>query len=82
MDNSTIFTKTAKGVNEAVGKTKSLSRDLRKVLKEIDGTASVGALQTKLGNFEEEKLFKLLEELAQGDYVREFQQQASGDSVF
>ncbi len=74
MDNSTIFTKTAKGVSEAVGKTKFLSRDLRKVLKEIDGTATVGALQTKLGSMAEDKLFKLLDELVTGDYVREFLQ--------
>ena len=72
MDNNTIFTKTAKGLGEAVGKTKALPRDLRNVLKEIDGKASVDELQDKLDNMSEAKLEDALAKLAGGDYIREF----------
>ena len=42
MDRTTVFTKTAKGLMEAAGKTSVLSRDMRTLLKEIDGKATVG----------------------------------------
>jgi hypothetical protein len=82
MENSTIFTKTAKGVGEAVGRTKSLSRDFRKVLKEIDGSASIDELHSKLGGFSETKLHEILTKLASDDYIREFVQPLSGDTMF
>lgn len=71
MDSKTIFTKTAKGLGETVGKTKALSRGLRKVLKEVDGQAPFFVLQDSLG-MAEEKLQEALEELLKGDYIREF----------
>ena len=72
MDNKTIFTKTAKGLGEAVGKTKALSRDFRNILKEIDGKASVEELQGKLSNVSEAKFQDALTALVNGDYIREF----------
>ncbi|CAN5501966.1 hypothetical protein BH11PSE11_BH11PSE11_13790 [soil metagenome] len=72
MDSSTIFTKTAKGLKEAVGKTTVLSSDYRKILKEIDGTTSFGQLPGKLGNLPESKLRAALEKMLDGDYIREF----------
>ena len=47
MDLKTIFTKTAKGVTQVNQKTQSLSRDLMKVLKVIDGKSNVETLATK-----------------------------------
>ena len=75
MDNKTIFTKTTKGLGEALGKTKALSRDFRNILKEIDGKASVEQLQSKLDYMAEAKLQDALAILAGGDYIREFASQ-------
>lgn len=72
MDNRTIFTKTAKGLGESIGKTKALSRDARKVIIEVNGVASFEDLYTKLGNFSEEKLTDMLAKLKADDYIREF----------
>ena len=72
MENKTIFTKTAKGVSEAVGKTPVLSRDLRTVLKEVDGKASLDELIGKIGSLSEAKLHAALNKLNAEDYIREF----------
>ncbi|HYD82084.1 MAG TPA: AsmA-like C-terminal region-containing protein [Paucimonas sp.] len=71
MDTKTIFTKTAKGLGEAVGKTKTLSRDLRNLLKEIDGKSSVEELAGKLG-LPGAKLQESLAKLSEEDYIRAF----------
>ena len=47
MDLKTVFTKTAKGVTQVNQKTQSLSRDLMKVLKVIDGKSTVEELADK-----------------------------------
>src|SRR5213075_882273 len=47
MDLKTIFTKTAKGVTQVNQKTQSLSRELMKVLKAIDGKSNVTTLSEK-----------------------------------
>ncbi len=72
MDNKTIFTKTAKGVGEAVGKTRALSRDLRSVLKEVDGKASLQELFENISGLSEAKIRDALNKLSSGDYIREF----------
>ncbi len=71
MDNNTIFTKTAKGLGETLGKTKNLSRDNRKILKEIDGKAALADVQDKLG-MDPTKLQIALTKLLADDYIREF----------
>ena len=76
MDRKTVFTKTAKGLMEATGKTSALSRDMRALLKEIDGKATVGDVQSKLGKVPEAKLQEALKVLAKSDYIREFTQAA------
>ena len=76
MDRNTVFTKTAKGLMEATGKTSALSRDLRAILKEIDGKATVGEVQTNYGKLPEAKLQEALGILARGDFIREFAQAA------
>ncbi len=48
MDVKTVFTKTAKGVTQVNQKTQSLSRQLTKVLKAIDGKSSVAILADKV----------------------------------
>lgn len=48
MNRKTVFTKTAKGLMEAAGKTTLVGRELRDVLTHIDGKATVGDLENKL----------------------------------
>jgi len=87
MDNYTIFTKTAKGLGETLGKTKNLSREQRKILKEIDGKASLGDLQVQIG-MDEAKLQAAIGKLLAEDYIREFGSSAppgaggTGETVF
>jgi hypothetical protein len=69
MDRKAIFTKTAKGLMEATGKTSILSRDLRNLLKEIDGKVNVGDLQEKLGKIPDAKLQEALVKLTKEDFV-------------
>ncbi|MFA5913225.1 MAG: hypothetical protein WC830_06665 [Burkholderiales bacterium] len=76
MDRQTVFTKTAKGLMEATGKTSALSRDVRAVLKEIDGRATVGEVQAKLDKVPEAKLQEALQALVKSDFIREFSQAA------
>ena len=47
MNRRSILTKTGKGLMEVTGKTSALSRDLRNILKEIDGKVSVSELLEK-----------------------------------
>ena len=47
MDRSTVFTKTAKGITQVNQKSASLSKDLMKVLKLIDGKSNFGQLLEK-----------------------------------
>lgn len=71
MDNYTIFTKTAKGLGEALGKTKNLSREARKILKEIDGKTPFYDLRERL-DMDEDKLQAALAKMLGDDYIREF----------
>src|SRR5487761_2197269 len=74
MDRTTVFTKTAKGLMEATGKTSILSRDMRALLKEVDGKATVAEVQAKLSKVPEAKLQAALQALANNDFIREFKQ--------
>jgi hypothetical protein len=76
MDRDTVYTKTAKGLMEATGKTSVLPRDMRAVLKEIDGKATVGEVQDRLRKMPESKLQQTLTVLIRDDFVREFTQKA------
>ena len=71
MDRSTVLTKTAKGLMETSGKTSLLSRDLRDVLKEVDGRGTVGELQKRLDR-PEPKLLEALGQLVREGFIREF----------
>ena len=72
MDRRTVLTKTAKGLMEVTGKTSLLPRDLRNVLSQVDGKATVGDLHQKLDKFTETKLLDTLGKLAKDGFVREF----------
>jgi hypothetical protein len=72
MDRRTVLTKTAKGLMEVTGKTSLLPRDMRNVLSQVDGKATVGDLHVKLDKFTETKLFDALGKLVREGFVREF----------
>jgi len=72
MDRRTVLTKTAKGLMEVTGKTSLLPRDLRNVLSQVDGKATVGDLHQKLDKFTEPKLLEALGRLTKEGFVREF----------
>src|SRR5262252_7401677 len=77
MNRQSTLTKTAKGLMEATGKTSDLSRDLRNLLKEIDGKVTVGQLQMRQELFTEAKFMDALKSLELEGYVREQAPQAS-----
>ena len=72
MNRRSILTKTGKGLMEATGKTSNLSRDLRNILKEIDGKVSVSELLEKFERITEPKLLEALTSMEREGYVREF----------
>jgi hypothetical protein len=80
MDSKTIFTKTAKGLGEVSGKTKALSRDLRNILKEIDGKSPLAELVDKVGS-PEPKVRDALNKLMAENYIREFAQPTLGENT-
>src|SRR5206468_6438146 len=47
MDRTTVYTKTAKGITQVNQKSASLSKDLMKVLKLIDGKSNFGQIMEK-----------------------------------
>lgn len=72
MDVKTIFTKTAKGVTQVNQKTQSLSRDLMKVLKAIDGKSNLSALSDK-ADFPIPALEKALTQLQKEGFIKIFE---------
>ena len=74
MDRQTVFTKTAKGLNEATGKTSALSRDMRALLTGIDGKATVAEVHARLAKVPEAKLQEALQVLVRNEYIRELKQ--------
>jgi hypothetical protein len=57
---------------EVTGKTSLLSRELRSVLTQVDGKATVGDIHQKLDKYTESKLFDTLGKLTKDGFVREF----------
>src|SRR5436309_1027132 len=72
MNRRSILTKTGKGLMEATGKTSNLSRDLRNILKEIDGKVSVSELMQKFSRMTEPELLDALKSMEREGYLREF----------
>jgi hypothetical protein len=71
MDRKTVFTKTAKGLMEAAGKTSLVGREVRNVLTLVDGKSTVGDLQLKL-DLPERKLNAHIATLVREMLIREF----------
>ena len=72
MDLKTVFTKTAKGVTQVNQKTQSLSRDLMKVLKAIDGKSDLTGLSTK-ADYPIPALEKALTALKKDGFIKIFE---------
>jgi hypothetical protein len=71
MDKATVFTKTAKGIKE-VNTRSSLSKDLVKVLKLVDGKSNLGQLIEK-SEIDKPTLEKYLNTLAKDGFARVFE---------
>src|SRR5712691_200705 len=72
MNRRSILTKTGKGLMEATGKTSNLSRDVRNILKEIDGKVSVSELMQRFSRMTEPELLEDLKSMEREGYLREF----------
>jgi hypothetical protein len=72
MDRNTVFTKTAKGITQVNQKSASLSKDLMKVLKLIDGKSNFGQIMEK-ADLDKIALEKHLNSLTKDGYARVFQ---------
>jgi hypothetical protein len=72
MDRNTVYTKTAKGITQVNQRSASLSKDLMKVLKLIDGKSNFGQLLEK-ADVEKGQLEKALITLAKDGYARVFE---------
>lgn len=71
MDNTTVFTKTAKGITQVNQRSASLSRDLMKVLKLVDGKSTFAEILEK-GEYEKPSLEKAISTLIRDGYARVF----------
>lgn len=72
MDQATVFTKTAKGITQVNQRSASLSKDLMKVLKLIDGKSNFGQLAEK-AELDKNQLEKALNTLTKDGFARVFQ---------
>ncbi|HLX24565.1 MAG TPA: AsmA-like C-terminal region-containing protein [Usitatibacter sp.] len=72
MDKTTVYTKTAKGITQVNQKSASLSKDLMKVLKLIDGKSNFGQIMEK-ADMDAPSLTKALNTLAKDGFARVFQ---------
>jgi len=73
MENKTVYSKTARGMREAADKTKDLPKDLRKVLKAIDGKSTFQDLLNSLKAYSPVSLEQAVTALIQGDYIRKLE---------
>ena len=71
MENKIIYSKTARGVREAASKTKEVSRELRKVLKAVDGKSNFQALLAALDGYTEKTLQQAVADLIKNGYIRD-----------
>lgn len=72
MDQATVFTKTAKGITQVNQRSASLSKDLMKVLKMIDGKSNFGQIMEK-SELDKNQLEKALNTLTKDGFARVFQ---------
>src|SRR5688572_1808733 len=72
MDKATVFTKTAKGITQVNQRSASLSKDLMKVLKLIDGKSNFGQLIEK-AELDKNVLERALNTLTKDGFARIFE---------
>src|SRR5688572_32807853 len=72
MDQATVFTKTAKGITQVNQRSASLSKDLMKVLKLIDGKSNFAQIMDK-AELDKNQLEKALNTLTKDGFARIFQ---------
>ena len=72
MDQATVYTKTAKGITQVNQKSASLSKDLMKVLKLIDGKSNFSQIMEK-AELDKNQLEKALNALTKDGFARVFQ---------
>jgi AsmA-like protein len=72
MDQATVFTKTAKGITQVNQRSASLSKDLMKVLKMIDGKSNFGQIMER-AELDKNQLEKALNTLTKDGFARVFQ---------
>ncbi|MEO7744024.1 MAG: hypothetical protein ABIR98_13890 [Usitatibacter sp.] len=72
MDQATVFTKTAKGITQVNQRSASLSKDLMKVLKLIDGKSNFAQIMDK-AELDKNQLEKALNTLTRDGFARVFQ---------
>src|SRR4249920_1340838 len=77
MDRTTVFSKTGKGLLEIKSKSNRLPKDHFRVLNLVDGKATLDNLVEKSRVMETE-LRKILQQLADGGFVKEFSNPAAG----
>ncbi|MBK9624490.1 MAG: hypothetical protein IPO38_07995 [Rhodocyclaceae bacterium] len=65
----TIYSKTAKGMREASGKTKNLSNELRTLLKLVNGKATLEELRAQLDDDDQDALEPCIVSLVEEDYI-------------
>jgi len=72
MDNSTVFTKTAKGITQVNQRTASVSRDLMKILKFVDGKSTFAQIMQK-ADVDKPTLEKTMRLLIKDGFARVFE---------
>lgn len=72
MDNTTVFTKTAKGITQVNQRTASVSRDLMKVLKFVDGRSTFAQIMEK-ADVDKATLEKAMKALIKDGFARVFE---------
>jgi hypothetical protein len=71
MDKTAIYSKTGKGLLEVKNRSKTLSRDLHKLLTLVDGKSGVSELQEKLGKASEKELLLQLRQLSDLGFIKQ-----------
>jgi hypothetical protein len=78
MDNTTVFTKTAKGITQVNQRSASLSRDLMRVLKLIDGKSTFGQIFDR-ADMDRPNLEKAIGTLIRDGFARIFETRKEPD---
>src|SRR5258706_5470069 len=81
MDRNTVYTKTAKGITQVNQRSASLSKDLMKVLKLIDGKSNFGQIMDK-AEMDNATLTKAFTALQTGGFAPGFPKPKKDDDPF